>query len=321
MSERSMRQLLALVAKRIGISYVDVVDWLRTQNSVDAIAERIAQGGYTQAIDRVDDAALKIAADIEAQYIASAQTMTEWLDAKVPSRLIRFDIANPRIVARARANQLERVYGFREERWQIARQITQRALVEGAQTGTNPRRVAQDFRDSIGLAPSQEEWVANYRRYLEQGDYLRATKYELSSGQADRTLRRMARDGETLTAKQIDDFVERFRQNAITLRAETIARTEALEHAHAGVADSLAQAIANGDVAADELEKEWHARGYKRGRSREDHRAMDEKRAPLSEDFVLPDGTRMSRPGDPRGGARHCANCGCTMSTTFRVAA
>jgi hypothetical protein len=312
-----MRQLLALVAKRIGVQYTDVVDWLRTQNSVDEIAERIARGDYANAIAKVDDAALKIAADIEASYVTSAQTMAEWLDSKVPGRLVRFDTADRRVVARARANQLDRVYGFQEERWQIARQITQRALVEGAQSGANPRRVAQDFRDSIGLAPSQEEWVANYRRYLEQGDYLRATRYELSSGQADRTLRRMARSKETLSQAQIDDFTERFRQNAITMRAQTIARTEALEHAHAGVADALSQAIANGDVDADDLEKEWHARGYKRGRSREDHRAMDEVRVKLGEDFVLPDGTRMSRPGDRRGGAKHCANCGCTISTTF----
>lgn len=320
MSERDVRALLNLIAARIGISYEDVVQWLREQNSLAAIEERILRTGYASAITGVDQAAARIAADIHTQYIRAGHEASEWLDLKLPDRLVRFDSASPQIVARARANQLELVQGFELEQHQITRQITRRAVLESATHGVNPRRIAQDFRDSLGLTAGQEQWVANYRRALEQGEYLRATGYELSSGQADRTLRRLARDGETLTQKQIDDYVERYRQNAITYRATTIARTEALRNAHDGIDDAMRQAIVRGDLEASQLETEWHSR--RAGpRARDQHRAMNNKRVPFGEDFVLPDGTRMRGPGDPRGGAKHNANCGCAKSTAFRAPA
>ncbi|HVH39240.1 MAG TPA: hypothetical protein VM764_04375 [Gemmatimonadaceae bacterium] len=311
-----MRSLLTLIAQRVGLSYEDVVAWLREENSVAAIEERILRGDYARAITGVDAAAGKIAADIQAQYVAAGQRAADWLDGKVSDKLIRFDTATPQVVQRARANQLELVQGFTLERNQIARQITQRALVESAAQGVNPRRIAQDFRDSIGLTPNQEQWVANYRRALESGEYLRATGYELSSGQADRTLRRLDRDGGSLTPAQIDDYVERYRTNALTYRAETIARTEALRNAHEGADDAMRQAISRGDVEADALVKEWHA-GPATTDAREQHQAMDGVRVKFGEDFVLPDGVRMSSPGDVRGGPAHTANCRCTSSTAF----
>lgn len=318
MSERDVRALLSLIARRVGLSYEDVVLWLREQNSVAAIEERILAGQYATAIVGLDAAAAKIAADIQSQYVYAGQQASEWLDGKVADRLIRFDTASPQVVARARSNQLELVQGFTLEQNQIARQVTQRALIESATGGINPRRVAQDFRASIGLTAQQESWVANYRRALESGEYLRATGYELSSGQADRTLRRLARDEGTLTPAQIDDYVERYRQNALTYRAETIARTEALRNAHEGADDAMRQAVQRGDVEAGQLETEWHA-GPATGDARPDHQALDGTRVPFGTDFILSDGTRMSGPGDPRGGAKHNANCRCAKSVAFNL--
>lgn len=318
MSERDIRKLLAAIAQRVGLSYDDVVSWLRDQNSLAAIEERILRGNYANAIVGVDAAAAKLAADVHAQYVLAGQQASDWLDGNVTDRLIRFDTASPEVVTRARANQLELVQGFQLEQYQVARQVTQRALDEGAGSGINPRRIAQDFRDSIGLTAQQEQWVANYRRALETGDYLRATGYELSSGHADRTLRRLDRDDGTLTPAQIDDYVERYRQNAITYRAETIARTEALRNAHDGVDDAMTQAVQRGDVDAEQLDSEWHA-GPATKDARPEHQAMDGVTVRFGEDFILPDGTRMSGPGDPRGGAKHCANCRCCKSMAFNL--
>lgn len=311
-----MRALLALIARRVGLTYEDVVAWLQEQNSVAAIEERILRGDYARAVIGLDDAAKTIAAEVQSQYVYAGQRASEWLDGKVPDRLIRFDTTTPQVVQRARANQLELVQGFTLEQNQIARQVTQRALIESATGGVNPRRIAQDFRASIGLTAQQESWVANYRRALESGEYLRATGYELSSGQADRTLRRLARDEGTLTPAQIDDYVERYRQNALTYRSETIARTEALRNAHEGADDAMRQAVGRGDIEAEQLDVEWHA-GPATLDARPDHQALDGTRVPFGTDFVLSDGTRMSGPGDPRGGAKHNANCRCTKSVAF----
>lgn len=313
MSERDMRALLRLIGERIGLSYTDIVQWLESVNSITEIEDRILRGGYTNALVGTQDAALRLAADIQAQYVTAGQQASQWLDTRVDA-LVRFDTASPAVVARARSNQLELVQGFLLEQNQVARQIAQRAVVESATLGTNPRRVAQDFRAAIGLTAAQEEWVSGYRRALENGEYLRATGYELSSGQADRTLRSYADKDKTLTPAQIDDFVARYRENAITYRAETIARTEALRNAHDGADDAMKQAVARGDVKADELLVEWHA-GPATPNAREQHQAMDGVTVKFGQDFVLPDGTRMTGPGDPRGGAKHNASCRCTKST------
>lgn len=318
MSERDARKLLNLIAQRVGLSYEDVVAWLDDQNSLPAIEERILRGDYTRAVVGVQDAALKFAADVQAGYLTAAQTQTEWLDARVDNRILRFDTASPQVVARARSNQLELVQGFLLEQNQIARQVTQRALQESATVGTNPRRIAQDFKTAIGLTAQQEEWVAGYRRALERGDYLAATERELSSGQADRTLRSYADRGKVLTPAQIDDFVLRYRSNAIAYRAETIARTEALRNANAGAEDAIQQAIQRGDVDAKDLVKEWHA-GPATSGARDSHQAMNGTQVGFGDVFVLASGVRMRYPGDPSAPASETANCRCTYSTAFAL--
>lgn len=316
MSERSMRQLLALIARRVGLSYKDVTDWLRDENSLTSIEERIIRGEFASAIIKMDDAAKMIASEITESYITSGRAAAKWLDSKITDKLVRFDTTDLRVVQRARANELELVSGFRDEQLQIARQITQRAMVEGAQGGINPRRVAQDFRDSIGLTETQEAHVASYRRALEAGDFGNVMRRELHDDRSNKLLRRLGKSGEALTPAQVDKYTEVYRSNYIGHRATTIARTEALRNANAGVGDAIDQAIRRGDVDAAELVKTWHA-GPRTPDARDTHRAMDEASVGVNEDFVLADGTRMARPGDPRGGPENTISCRCTISTSF----
>lgn len=316
MSERSMRALMKLIAQRIGLTYRDVVSWLESVNSLPEIEARILAGNYAQAIVSIDDAAKKIASEITESYITSGRTTAKWLDSKVKDKLVRFDSTESRVVQRARANELELVQGFREEQYQVARQITQRAMIEGAQDGINPRRVAQDFRASIGLTPTQEEHVASYRRSLEQGDFANVMRRELHDDRANRLLRGVRDRGESLTEAQVVRYTEQYRQSYVNHRATTIARTEALRNANAGAGDAIDQAIARGEVDAAELVKTWHA-GPATPSARSEHQALDEVSVGVNEDFVLGDGTRMARPGDPRGGAENTASCRCTVSVSF----
>nr|MDQ3070083.1 phage head morphogenesis protein [Acidobacteriota bacterium] len=189
-------------------------------------------------------------------------------------------------------------------------------LVEGRQTGVNPRVMAQRIRDSIGLVPSQEKALANYRLSLESGDWSRALGYQLSDGRSDRTIARFRRDGGALSTAQIDSMVERYRVNALSYRAETIARTEAMTAANSGASDAMEQAVSRGDVKAEELITTWHA-GPRTKDSRDSHAALDGTSIKFGELFVLANGTRMRRPGD--GPVAEVANCRCTISTTFRL--
>lgn len=320
MSERDMLKLIALLEKALGAQWIDLSEWLRElpENQLAAIEQRVAAGLYTEVVQQMGKAGLQWAANTQAAYVEAGETTAAWLDSQPPLRdkLIHFDTADQRVVQRAAQNKLERVYGFRDEANEITRQITHRAVMESATHGINPRRIAQDFRDSIGLAPVQEQWVANYRRALEAGDYANAMGRQLHDDRSNRKLLRLANEGASLRADEVDTMVERYRESMVAYRAETIARTEAAANAELGHKDAIDQAIRRGDVDADLLEKEWHSRP-RSPRAREQHQEMNERRVPYGEDFILPDGTAMAHPHDERGGARHNANCGCTSSVTL----
>lgn len=314
MSERDMQALIALLEKQLGVKWTDVVEWLRATNSLEQIEERLITGDLNAVIADVETAAEKFAADLHAAYLTSGQAEAAWLDGNVADTLIHFNAASPDVIAAARRNTLEQVGGLTQE----SRANVNAALVDAARSGENPRETARRIRDSIGLTGPQEDALSNYRAALASGDYTRALGYELSSGHSDRTVRGAQATGRALTADEINTATDRYRQNAINYRAETIARTESLRAAHEGSRDSIRQAIGRGDIDADQLEKSWNP-GPATRNARPDHQAMgDRSPIPVLDDFVLPDGTRMSGPGDPRGGAKHTANCRCASSTRFR---
>lgn len=310
MSERDQKRLIALLERRLGLQWSDIVEWLRQQNGLDEIERRLATGQFP--VVGVEDAARRIADDIHAAYVTSGKTQAEWLDRQpqLKDTLVRFDTGQAAVVDRQRQSEIKTVDALTQE----SRDVIRNVLVEGRQVGTNPRQLATRIRDSIGLTAQQEQWVTNYRRALEQQDYSRALGYELSSGNADRSVRAAARGTVSLSPAKIDAMVEQYRANALQYRAETIARTEAQGAAEAGATDAIRQAVTRGEVKADELLVEWHA-GPGTLDARPDHQAMDGVTVRFGEDFVLPDGTRMSGPHDPRGGPDQNANCRCTKST------
>lgn len=314
MSERDVRRLLALVERHIGASWADVSDWLRDQNSLDAIEARLLAYDFAGVVAEVEAAARRFAAETHSQYLRSGQAASTWLDGKLPDRLVRFDVVNERAVRAARRNELELVYGMSDEQRTVARQV----IVDGQRQGLNPRSIARDLRDSIGLNAQQEKAVRSYRHALENGEWSNALGRELSSGQTDRTLRRVQRDGGALTEKQVDAAVERYRANQIAYRAETIARTESARNVHAGLAEAMQQAIDRGDVQAELLVKEWiHGAS---GNARPHHVAMDGVQVAFGEDFALPSGVRMKWPHDASAPASETANCRCTYATRLVAA-
>ncbi len=308
-----MARLIAILEKALGADWIQNTDWLRNQNTVAAIETRLLAGDVAGLVAEVEAAALKFAADTNRAYVTAGEKAAKWLDAKVDDALVRFDVTNDRAVLRARSNQYELVRGFTQEQREITRQV----VGDGMRRGVNPREMARDLRGSIGLTPSQSEHVASYRRALEAGDYANALGRELRDARSDRTLQLLARDHGTLPPDRVDALVARYERNYVSYRAEVIARTEALRAAHAGTQDLFTQAIGRGDIDAAQLTKEWNA-GPNTRHARADHQEMERREPiPVLEDFVLPDGTRMKHPGDPRGGAKHNAQCRCSSSVRY----
>ncbi len=303
-----MMRLLALVEKHLGNEWVGSVEWLRSldTNSIDEIERRLIAGDIAGVVKEVESAALRFAAETHSQYVRAAETGSKWLDDQVTDRLIRYDQTNPRAIERARRNQLELVQGMTED----ARQTVRSVVVEGSRTGANPREMARDIRQSIGLTPSQEQAVRNYRRALESGDYANATGRALHDG------RFKPKPGAELSPEQIDKMTERYRQNYIAYRAETIARTESAKNVHEGLADAYKQAIDRGDITPDQLVKEWIP-GPRTQHARPTHHAAEllRQRPKMDEAFDV-GGVRMMFPG--QGPVDETANCRCTFGTTLK---
>lgn len=310
MSEREMADLIALVEKHLGVSWSDIVEWLRENNSLDDIAARLQAHDITGAIASLDTAAERFAADVHAGYVQAGQKAAVWLDGKADG-LIRFDVTNERAVAWAEQNRLDLVRGFTQEQRTVARQV----IVDGVQAGANPREIARDLRGSVGLTPSQADAVASYRRALEAQDYANALGRQLSDGRSDKTIAAAQRRDAALTPEQIDQAVDRYRSNFVAYRAEVIARTESLRAVHAGNEELFRQAIARGDIHADQLTRTWNAAHD--GRVRPSHRAMDGQERKLGQKFETGDGVLIAYPGDPSAPIDETAQCRCAISTTF----
>jgi hypothetical protein len=311
MSERDMSKLLALIEAHLGAGWVEISDWLRDQATVDEIEARLLRGDIAGVIDEVQQAALKFAAEAHHQYVVAGRETASWLDEQVDDRLIHFDETNPRAIARAERNQLEYVLGLTEEQ----RTKIVRVLSDGARIGVNPREMARDIRDGLGLTPAQDAAVRSYRSALEAGDFTNALNRELRDARSDRSLVTARREATPLPADQIDSMVERYRANYIEYRANVIARTEGLRALHEGNEDMFRQAIERGDVEADALVREWNHAGHGPD-SRLGHVKLDGTKQPFGEPFVNPiTGVSLRYPGDPAAGPGETAQCRCALGT------
>ena len=315
MDEDELDRLLTAVEVELGREWIETTEWLRDQNALDDVEARIAAGDVAGAVQGVEDAAVRYAAAVADGYLVSGQQAAAWLDALVDDALVTFDGTNPRAVAWAQRNRLQLAGGIAQEQ----REVVRGAIVDGVRAGRNPREVARDIREAIGLTDTQRAHVASYRRALEEGDLANALGRELRDGRSDKLLRRLAREDGRLTAAQIDRMVERYHRNYIAYRAETIARTEALPAVHQGADEAFRQAIDLGQIDAGQLEFEWLAGSAPR--TRDWHASMNGQKRGVGEPFVSGQGNRLRFPGDPAAPASETANCRCKRTARLKAAA
>jgi hypothetical protein len=171
---------------------------------------------------------------------------------------VSFNYLNPRVITAIRgldSTVMDRLtHDVRE---------TVRAFVEqGIRDGVNPRTIARDLRDVIGLGPTQLQEVQNYRDALMGLNGRRVADYTL------RDLRMNPR-----TPEQIEKAVAAYQKRRVALNAETTARTAALDAMKLGQQLSWADAVEKGVVNGDQLKKRW--RGVMDDRERDSHIAME----------------------------------------------
>ncbi len=306
--------LLITAERRFKVEFLSALAAIERGIDLEALATLLEQGRFTEAFATVGQAAARLGNVYAGQFVAAGIDTGNFLTAEVAEIVIGFDQTNTRAVRAMRDNQLRIVTNFTEQQ----RRATQAALIDGIQRGVNPREMARLFRDSIGLTEQQERWVRNYERSLRDLDRS-ALARELRDRRFDSSVRRAIDRGEPLTKAQIDKMVGRFRARALKLRAETIARTEALRSVHEGTDEMYRQAIESGQLRADQLIRIWNTAGDERVRnfangSPTSHVTMNGQNRLIGEVFVSGGGNQTLNPGSFGIGFEDI-NCRCLIST------
>lgn len=137
-----------------------------------------------------------------------------------------------------------------------ARDVMRQTIVGGLRYGMSPDAVQVALENVISLAPRQAQAVANFRRLLETGDP-QALQRVLRDRRFDATVQSWIDVEAEPEREAIDRMVERYAERQLAFRAETIARTEAMNAATGGIRDAYVQAVQSGKLFDSEVRRFW----------------------------------------------------------------
>lgn len=300
---------------RIAVIFRTAISDLKSELDLDELADLIEQGRVNDALDRLQYAAEQLGSASNVAFITAGQSTSDFLRGANVARVV-FNAVNLNAVAAMQATRLELIREFTDEQ----RKAASMALVSGVESGTNPIAAARNFRDSIGLTSTQWTHVASYRAALERvGVDPQAAENALGralrDGRTDRTVMAAARNGRPLPADKIDMMVRRYTERYVKHRAQVIGRTEALRAVNQGNEEAYRQAIANGEINADQLRREWRTRLD--GRERKTHMLLNGQVKGWGESWVTENG-EIKYPGDPDAPAAETIQCRCALLTRIR---
>lgn len=212
-----------------------------------------------------------------------------------------FDRYDPVTQAHIRAYQDALIKQLGEDSRGTIEAVVLRAMRE-AQT---PDEIVEDIRAVIGLTPSQANAVLSYERMLKDMDPSVVNRALMGKG--DQAVFQAAVDaGKPLTQAIIDQMVDNYADNYLTLRAQTIAQTEATRAASLGLQDSYLQAVARGALPAEAVTQHWQI-------------SLDERTCPICLGVIdaNPDGVQLGDQFDSPDGPMDCPpahpNCRCSL--------
>ena len=297
--------------RRFQRAFQEGVRFIQNQNTLEEIASLLEQGRFDEALEGLDAAAALIASQYGTSYRTAADEAAAFLSTGLVAT-VAFDATNERAVAAIRANRLRLIREFTQQQ----RDVTRAALTAGITRGENPIQQARTFRDSIGLTTRQWRAVENYRSLLTAGrdgaPSTEALARALRDGRSDRSVRRAIRQGDMLSASQIDSMVSRYTRRYVKYRSEVIGRTEALRSVHQGTEEMYQQAIELGQFRSDQLERKWNS--AQDMRVRDSHQNLNGMIRGLGETWPGQAGD-LRYPGDPAAPAEETIQCRCALST------
>ena len=300
---------------RIATVFRTAVEALKGEIDLDELADLIAQGRVGDALDRLKHAAEALGAASNVAFVTSGQSTADFLTGANIGRVV-FSQINIGAVAAMQRSSLTLIREFTDEQ----RRATSLALVSGVESGINPIAQARNFRDSIGLTESQWGHVASYRAALERAHAdpdaaANAVGRALRDGRGDSQVKRAAKAGAALPPAKIDWLVERYTARYVKHRAEVIGRTEALRAVHQGNEEAYRQAIEDGTLDPNRLERKWVTRLD--GRERKTHLLLNNQKRAWGENWITKNGV-IRYPGDPDAPASETIQCRCALTTRIK---
>lgn len=305
-SKDRLIRLLSSAEIQIQNDFLQAIKNVKEQSRIDEITRLLEQGSIDQALALTASIPLVLANAVNSNVVTTGNS-TARVISDVSSVIITFDQTNDRAVSLMRQNRLRLIREFTSSQ----RELISSALIRGLQQGSNPRAIARDFRNSIGLTSRQNASVDNYRRLLENNSSQALTR-TLRDRRSDRSIRRSIDLDEPLSTSRINSMVNRYRQRFITHRSEVIARTEALSVVNEANEIMYEQAFDEGVLDAGTITKEWITAGD--SRVRESHNGMDGQIRNEGEDFISDAGNSLRFPGDRNAPGSEIIQCRCVVS-------
>lgn len=180
---------------------------------------------------------------------------------------IRFDYLSPHVQTAIRELDDKILPTLKSD----VRESVRQHILAGIEAGKNPKAIAKGIREVVGLSPSQELAVRNYRAELEAGSKAAASRALHDS-------RFKVTDG--MTPEKIDRMVNIYRRNMQAFHAETISRTATLDAFKKGQQLAYQQAIDQGIIDPSRAQKTWITVGD--DRVRDEHILMQGETVPFN---------------------------------------
>lgn len=303
---------------RQDVNYKALEDAFKAGNVTEALAAlNLSRSTFAEYGDAVDEAIIRAGQAEAAVLNSSGLKKPDGMSARVA-----FDYRDPAVERLLRDTSGQKIVDILDDQLAGIRGVLEQGMV----AGNGPRAVATRIAGQInpltgkreggliGLTKSQMENVTRALTELTSRDpdllknYLnRAMRDKRYDGYVKKAI-----DGEPIPADIIRKMDNAYMNRALQIRAETIARTEAMQTLHIGQHAAYQQAIDQNLVQPDEIVRVWESSGD--GRTRESHDEMHGQEVPWGEPFTTPSGVQLMFPGDPSGPAEEIINCRCNES-------
>ena len=291
--ESAWSKLEALAAKlqpAIAKALLAALEKVASLIDLEAVAKALEAGRVDQVMAMLGGNAMEAAydpvrAELRSAVDAGATAALAAIPSKNPLMVVRFDSLNPNVVSYVRGYTFNLIREVTREQVAAVRQT----VTDGLVAGKNPRAVARDVKQTVGLTDRQAKAVLNFRRELEtfharktaagwnlgakvsrapggsqtfavdaDGNPLDGVmERRLRDFRFDRTLANAMKTGKPLKPEQIDKMVEAYQRKYLQYRAQTIARTEALRSLNAGQRLAWTQAVEQGIVQGSLIRRRW----------------------------------------------------------------